>query len=66
MGSERIPFPGKMPFEDSLMEWLKSHPGCSLTDASRDMGVGLHAIYAAAVSLEEKGLIASEEEEASQ
>lgn len=52
-----VSFPGKMPFEDRVLEYLTGHPDKTAEDCSRDLGIGVHAVWAACVSLAIKGLV---------
>lgn len=52
----------KVPFEDSVLDYIKKHQDQELTtaDVVRDLGIGVAAVALAVLSLEEKGILATE------
>lgn len=57
-----ISFPNKMPFEDRVLDYLKSGKGKTIEQCAADLGISRAAVLAALASLESKGVVKYSEE----
>jgi predicted ArsR family transcriptional regulator len=54
---------GKVPFEDAMLEYIRTHPEGTYADAARDLGISVAAVAIACAQLTAKGLAHYEDSE---